>query len=594
MADITVPEAIRHYEVGMRIGAGGMGVVYAGHDRRDGSKVALKFLYPYLAAADPSFKERFEREAHTAALLRSPYTVKLLDYGIEGDLHYIVMEFVEGQTLARIIRDGPVDPARALRIARDIARALEEAEARGVVHRDIKPENVLIEDGDVVKLADFGIARQVDTGSVTRVNAYVGTPTYGAPEQGTGQADHRSDLYAVGTTLFAMITGRPPFDAPDAMAIVEQHRTAPLPERDLLRMPQPIANVIRRCMEKDPRDRYRTASDLAGAIERALETVSSRGTALVPAIGEDEVSSLMSQGSHYTPPAPPSIPSQPTPPPAGTFAETRVSAGTPAPLLVPPPGETQVAGAPRAIAAPGEARPAGAGGNRVAIIIGAAVVGLLAAGGLVFALTSGGGGGDEKADPATETPVSETATAAATAAATETITAKAVSAASQGTATATGTTPTPIPPTPVPQTALPTRANSAVPTPTPVPTEPAIPPRSIVGGQWDYLFTVESNQCAGAPFPGEQFSAAYYYDEAGQTVDGYISHGELVALTQIGGPALGTFVFSYPDFAFSYALNGGTAYLSNTFTGHGTGSGSLTETYDTTNGGTCSVFYRDG
>ena len=312
MADITVPASIRHYDLGTRIGAGGMGVVYDGRDRRDGSRVALKFLYPYLAAADPSFRERFEREAHTAALLRSPYTVKLLDYGIEGELHYIVMEFVDGQTLSRVIRDGPMDPARALRIARDVARALEEAEARGVVHRDIKPDNILLEPGDVVKLADFGIARQVDTGSVTRVNAYVGTPTYGAPEQGTGQADHRSDLYAVGTTLFAMITGRPPFDAPDAMAIIQQHRTAPLPERDLLRMPQPIANVIRRCMEKDPRDRYRSASDLAGAIERALEAVGSRGAALMADMDEEEVSSLLSQGSHYTPPAPASNPSQPT------------------------------------------------------------------------------------------------------------------------------------------------------------------------------------------------------------------------------------------------------------------------------------------
>ena len=137
MADSNIPATVSHYQVGRRLGGGGMGVVYAGTDRRDGMPVAIKFLYPHLIQLDPTFKERFEREAHIASLLRSPYSVKLVDYGIEGDTPFLVMEFAAGESLAEIISRGPLDTVRAMRIARDAARALEEAEARGVTHRDI-------------------------------------------------------------------------------------------------------------------------------------------------------------------------------------------------------------------------------------------------------------------------------------------------------------------------------------------------------------------------------------------------------------------------------------------------------------------------
>lgn len=132
-----VPRVISHYRLGELLGRGGMGTVYRATDRRDDTSVAVKLLHPHLAS-DETFRERFEREAHVAALLRSPYTVHILDYGFAGGHYFIVMEYVEGKTVKDALRDGPLEPMRALPIAARVARALAEGEARGVVHRDIK------------------------------------------------------------------------------------------------------------------------------------------------------------------------------------------------------------------------------------------------------------------------------------------------------------------------------------------------------------------------------------------------------------------------------------------------------------------------
>src|SRR5574341_1463711 len=130
-----IPTAISHSVLESLLGTGGMGSVYSAVDQRDGTLVAIKLLHPHLAQ-DPSFKERFEREAHVAALLRSPYTVHVLDHGFTAGRYYIVMQYIDGQTLAQALRDGPLPVERALRVAGQVARALEEAQARGVVHRD--------------------------------------------------------------------------------------------------------------------------------------------------------------------------------------------------------------------------------------------------------------------------------------------------------------------------------------------------------------------------------------------------------------------------------------------------------------------------
>lgn len=147
---------VKQYRMVRELGRGGMGVVFEAIDVRDGGRVAVKLLHPWLAAEDSSFRDRFEREAHIAALLRSPYTVRLLDFGVVEGNYFLVMEFVEGTTVGQELRQGPMEPMRALRIAIDVARALEEAAARSVVHRDIKPDNILLTPDGRVKVTDFG------------------------------------------------------------------------------------------------------------------------------------------------------------------------------------------------------------------------------------------------------------------------------------------------------------------------------------------------------------------------------------------------------------------------------------------------------
>lgn len=259
-----------------------MGSVFEAEDRRDRTRVAVKLLHPHLAE-DESFRERFEREAHVAALLRSPYTVHLLDYGRAEEHLFLVMEYVDGPSVAKLIEERQLSPIRAVRIASEVARALEEAEARGVVHRDIKPENILIVGEDNVKVADFGIARRVGGGGVTEVGGFVGSVLYASPEQARGEADRRSDIYALGAVIYAMVAGRPPF-AGSPLEVMRQHAEASLPVGPLLDLPDPFVNIIRRCLEKDPQDRYQSASELAGALERVQRYLrTAESTAATPA-----------------------------------------------------------------------------------------------------------------------------------------------------------------------------------------------------------------------------------------------------------------------------------------------------------------------
>ena len=249
-----------------------MGSVHRARDRRDGTTVAIKLLHAHLEA-DDTFRQRFEREAHFAALLRSPYTVQLLDYGVEHGTYFIAMEYVEGRSLRDAIRgDGRVEPAEALRIGVAVAHALEEAEARGVVHRDIKPDNILLGNDGAVKVSDFGIARQLGSGAVTMPGAFVGTLVYAAPEIARGEVDHRSDIYSLGATLYDALTGRPPFEG-QPLEVLRHHADSPVPEEPLASVPSEAREIILRCMAKDPDDRYQTASQLAPALEQAAAAV---------------------------------------------------------------------------------------------------------------------------------------------------------------------------------------------------------------------------------------------------------------------------------------------------------------------------------
>ncbi len=334
---------LRHYEVVAEIGRGGMGVVYEGRDRRDGSKVAIKALHPHLAAMDQGFGERFEREAHIAALLRSPYTVHLLDFGVDAGQYFLVMEFVEGESLATTLERGPLEPASALQIAAEIARALEEAAARGVVHRDIKPDNVLIEQDGRVKVTDFGIARQAGSGGLTQIGAFVGTAAYAAPEQVEGEADARSDIYALGATLYCMLAGSPPYRGRTAMEVLVQHRTVSLPMGPLSHLPDSVQNIVRRCLEKNPLDRYSSPGELAAALERARVSMLRMQTQPPPmapgaaAAGYVRATPAVLAPESLPGPRPTEVapPGSPATEVAGTGNGTEVAAGRPATVVAP-------------------------------------------------------------------------------------------------------------------------------------------------------------------------------------------------------------------------------------------------------------------
>src|SRR5689334_2339267 len=215
------------YELHRRIARGGMADVFLARDQLLDRPVAVKVLFPEYAN-DPSFVERFRREAQSAANLNHPNIVAVYDWGEEQGTYFIVMEYVEGRSLADILRtEGPLHPQRAAEIASDIAAALGFAHRNGVIHRDIKPGNVLVSPNGQVKVADFGIARALGAAAeenLTQAGSVMGTATYFSPEQAQGLAlDPRSDLYSLGVVLYEMVTGRAPFTGDSPVAIAYKH-----------------------------------------------------------------------------------------------------------------------------------------------------------------------------------------------------------------------------------------------------------------------------------------------------------------------------------------------------------------------------------
>jgi serine/threonine protein kinase len=210
------------YQIGELIGRGGMADVHVGTDARLGRRIAIKLMKPALAT-DPAFRTRFRQEAQAAARMAHPTIVRVFDAGEETvrdarghevQVPFIVMEHVEGRLLKDMVREGPLDPAEAVRITQGILTALEYSHRAGVVHRDIKPGNVMVTHTGQVKVMDFGIARAISDSSATvaQTTAILGTAQYFSPEQARGETvDSRSDLYSTGVLLFELLTGRPPF-----------------------------------------------------------------------------------------------------------------------------------------------------------------------------------------------------------------------------------------------------------------------------------------------------------------------------------------------------------------------------------------------
>ena len=258
------------YQIVRHLARGGMAEVYLARDLLLDRPVALKVLFPEFST-DPSFVERFRREARAAANLNHPNIVSVYDWGEEGGTYFIVMEYIEGPTLRDVIRgEGPLFPNRAAEIGAEIAAALEFAHRRGVIHRDVKPGNVLI--SGIVKVTDFGIARAGDPQeSLTQTGAVMGTASYFSPEQAQGlPIDNRSDVYSLGVVLYEMAAGRPPFVGDSPVAIAYQHvREDPLPpSRHNPDVPPALDAVVMKAMAKNRTNRYASANDLRNDLLR--------------------------------------------------------------------------------------------------------------------------------------------------------------------------------------------------------------------------------------------------------------------------------------------------------------------------------------
>jgi serine/threonine-protein kinase len=263
------------YEILEEVGRGSMGVVLKAFDPSLHRVVAIKVLAPHLATSGVA-RQRFLREAKAAACVAHDHIVTIHAVDEANGLPYLVMQYVAGRSLQeRLDRDGPLtDLAEILRIGTQTAQALAAAHGHGIVHRDVKPANILLEEGvQRVKITDFGLARAADDASLTQSGFVAGSPLYMAPEQARGEAiDHRADLFSLGSVLYTMCTGRPPFRASHALAVLRRVcEDAPRPIRETNpEVPDWLAAVVEKLMAKDPADRFQSAAEVAEVLGRHL------------------------------------------------------------------------------------------------------------------------------------------------------------------------------------------------------------------------------------------------------------------------------------------------------------------------------------
>ncbi len=281
------------YRIEEELGRGGMAKVFKGTDTVLGREVAIKILAPQFAE-DPSFVDRFRREAQAAARLNHPNLVGVYDTGSDDGMHFIVMEYVDAKTLADYLAGGSrIMPERAVELAEAVCDALAVAHAQGVIHRDIKPGNVMVTRAGEVKVTDFGIARITSSAdTLAQTAAVLGTAAYLSPEQAQGlQVDVRSDLYSLGVVLYEMVAGRPPFTGDSAFAVASQHvHEQPIPPSKLNPDVTPALDaVIMRALAKNPVNRYASAQEFRADLERIRAGLPVEATPLLPSDATTQV-----------------------------------------------------------------------------------------------------------------------------------------------------------------------------------------------------------------------------------------------------------------------------------------------------------------
>jgi serine/threonine protein kinase len=272
------------YAITGLLGAGGMGEVYEARDTDKNRTVALKILADRFSS-DPTFRARFQRESHAAAVLQEPHVIPIHDWGeIDGHL-YIDMRLVRGRTLDELLDDGPLPPARAVAIVAQIGAALDAAHAEGLMHRDVKPHNIIVTSADFAYLVDFGIAETRGDSRLTTSGTPIGTVHYMAPERFTEQvATPAVDVYALACVLYEALTGDSPFAKDSLQNVVGAHLASPPPRPSVAnaRVPAAFDTVIARGMAKDPDDRFGTAGGLVRAAQRAADGGNSGATLSLP------------------------------------------------------------------------------------------------------------------------------------------------------------------------------------------------------------------------------------------------------------------------------------------------------------------------
>jgi len=332
---VSATEIAGRYRLEGRLGFGGMSTVHRALDERLERRVAVKLLAEHLAE-DPTFVSRFQREAQAAARLVHPNIVQVFDSGLDegSHQHFIVMEYIEGQSCAEILRDdGWVDVDEAVAIIEQACEGLHYAHRHGVVHRDVKPGNLLRAREGEVKLADFGIAKATEQSSITQVGSVLGTAAYLAPEQARGEeAGPRADLYALGVVAYQLIAGRLPYEATSLteLALKQQQEEPPTLDTIVADVSPELADAVAIALALDPRDRYATARDMGDAISDAMRgippTEPPEGTRGAPPTKATSLLATSSRGAAVTPRQPRPGPPRQQPPVAAPVAR-RSNAG---------------------------------------------------------------------------------------------------------------------------------------------------------------------------------------------------------------------------------------------------------------------------